>query len=116
MSSWASCVTIDEYITSVILKEIWAVQLLQRPSESVSAFDPGRAKALVARLAPSLASDLLEVAVASVTAARCATPSSLLPDMHQFPSNHIDVEGLSITQRKLLLESLEMILDVFNYP
>ena len=43
-------------------------------------------------------------------------PDSLLPDMDGIPSDPQDGEGITVAQRRLLLESLEVVLDVFDEP
>jgi len=71
---------------------------------------------LVAKLAPTLTIDVLNAARGWVPAAASLTPSSLLPDLDEFPPDARDSVGLTIVQRKLLFETLEVILDVFNDP
>lgn len=115
MSQWEpsqTCATIGQLITNAVLKELLAGQL-QRGLEPV---DASRAQALLNELAPNIAKDILETASGWIPVAAEVSPESLLPDLDQFPPAPHNVEGLTVQQRKLLLEAIEIILDVFNDP
>mmetsp|Transcript_19955 Transcript_19955/g.43540 ORF Transcript_19955/g.43540 Transcript_19955/m.43540 type:complete len:621 (-) Transcript_19955:149-2011(-) len=109
-----SCVTLEDYITGIIVKELWASQL-QRLEDSET-FEPWPVEALVQRLAPSLASDVLSAATSLglLPAHSEVDPTSLLPDLDHFPAIAQDADGLTLAQRKLLLEVLTVVLDVFS--
>jgi len=121
------CATLGDFITEVVVKELWAVQRVKctislsdfkaKPgAEHSGLLEADILKTLVAKLAPSLTADVLNAARGWVSAAAGLTPSSLLPDLDEFPPDAQDEVGLSLVQRKLLFETLEVILDVFNDP
>lgn len=105
------CATVGEYITGIVLKELGGVQLLRSDCPSVSAVPLHE---LLAAHVPDLAADLLETAAGWIPGLADARPSTLLPDLDQFPPNVHEVDGLSVQHRKLLQEALEIILDAFQ--
>lgn len=119
MSHWdpsQTCATIGQFITNVVLKELVAAQLQQRGVGSDPSGDVASAHSLLQSLAPNFAQDILETASGWIPAAAEVNPDSLLPDLDQFPAAPHNVEGLTVQQRKLLLEAIEIILDIFNDP
>jgi len=106
-----TCATVGQFISSIILKELLAGQLQQGRVP-----DPVGAQMLLQQLAPSIAEDLLETSLSWIPVAAEVSSETLLPDLDRFPIVSQSVEGLTVHQRKLLLEAIEIILDVFNEP
>lgn len=110
-----SCSTVGDFIAGVVLKELWAVQLQQctagASGHAPTPFDPQAARDLLSRHSTSLARDVLDAARGWIPSVADVQPSTLLPDLDQFPASAQDAEGMSVCQRKLLLEALELVLD-----
>jgi len=95
---------------SVLVKELWNVQL----QRGAVGFDPSGAKMMVAQFAPSFPRDVLDAVRSWIPIVSEVSPASLLPDIDHYPPLVKEVYGFSITQRKLLLEAVEIILDSFT--
>lgn len=107
--------TVEEYISGVILKELWAVELArQSSSPSAARFDPDVSKRLVARVSRRLSNDIMDAVRGWIPVAEELQATSLLPDLHEFPPYAADEDGVTLGQRRLLLEALTIVFDTFN--
>jgi len=105
--------TVGEFVNAVLLKELWASQLRRLPDDDGINFEVGPWLELVRHVSPTLPQDILMTAAAWVPAIADVTPATLLPDLDQYPASSVDLEGLNLVQRKLLLEALEIVLDTY---
>mmetsp|Transcript_46789 Transcript_46789/g.100175 ORF Transcript_46789/g.100175 Transcript_46789/m.100175 type:complete len:580 (-) Transcript_46789:45-1784(-) len=107
-----SIATVGEYISSVVLKELWSVQT-DRYGSAVGPRLEG-VKELLAKHAPDVTSDILDVATGWIPVLANVTSSTMLPDLDMFPPAASEAETLSLQHRKLLHETFEILLDSFN--
>lgn len=105
--------TIGQFIESVVLKEFYLVQINRgRQNQNL---DPDGVRSLLARIAPTLGQDVLETVAGWIPVAAEVTSESLLPDLDRFPTTTHNAQGLSVQQKKLVLEAVEIMLDTFNH-
>eukprot|EP00927_Polykrikos_kofoidii_P066836 TRINITY_DN62399_c0_g1_i1.p1 TRINITY_DN62399_c0_g1~~TRINITY_DN62399_c0_g1_i1.p1 ORF type:complete len:710 (+),score=120.40 TRINITY_DN62399_c0_g1_i1:156-2285(+) len=106
--------TVGEFLNSVLVKEILAGQLLRLGRDESTWLEPMAYVDLVQKVVPSFAQDALCAAHAWIPAISDVTPWTLMPDIDQYPHGVKNLAGLNLVQRKLLLETLEVILDVLS--
>lgn len=105
------CTTVGEFIADVIVKELCALWL----RHDARSFDIQAVQSLMARIGPSVATDILEMARSWVPQLRDIGLDDLVPDLHQYPNPIEDVEGLDLKQQQLILESFEVILTNMDF-
>jgi hypothetical protein len=102
---------VGEYIAGVVVKEIWVAQLARTGGRPI---DWQAVKNHVARTSPTLSNDILDAIRGWIPIADELNPTTLLPDLHEFPASLSDEDGITLVQRSLLLEALKILFDVFN--
>lgn len=98
--------TVGELLVEVLGKELCHIWLRKDPGT----FDLEVLHAVMARVGPSLASDMVELIQRWVPGLGSLECRTLLPDLRKFPPEIEDCPKLELAQRKLIAESLEVLL------
>eukprot|EP00403_Amphidinium_massartii_P014520 CAMPEP_0178426298 /NCGR_PEP_ID=MMETSP0689_2-20121128/29164_1 /TAXON_ID=160604 /ORGANISM="Amphidinium massartii, Strain CS-259" /LENGTH=578 /DNA_ID=CAMNT_0020047983 /DNA_START=14 /DNA_END=1747 /DNA_ORIENTATION=- len=113
---------LGDYISHVVLKEVWALELQQLhetqkiPEPDGCWYNGSGIRDHMLSLGPDLAQDILDAAGAWIPIARTVSPVTLLPDLDYFPPSVEDSQGLSPMQRKLFMSALQVILsDIVDF-
>eukprot|EP00928_Gymnodinium_smaydae_P063178 TRINITY_DN46844_c0_g1_i1.p1 TRINITY_DN46844_c0_g1~~TRINITY_DN46844_c0_g1_i1.p1 ORF type:complete len:687 (-),score=168.36 TRINITY_DN46844_c0_g1_i1:102-2162(-) len=114
--------TFGEFVESVIAKELWANHTLQNSNGlgeidaepgTRDGFSPAEWRQRLRKRAPGLTEDLIASVGAWIPSIVGVTPASLVPDLDMYPpcGSGDELEGLTLVQRKLLLDTIEVLLD-----
>lgn len=106
-----ACTTVGEYIADVIMKELCGLWL----RHDAPSFNAQAISELMARIGPSVASDILETARSWIPSLSDISLDELVPDLHQYPNPIEDAQGMDLKQQQLVLESLDVILTNMDF-